>query len=81
MASATEDRWADPRGELLAAQAATPVYELYGLKGLPAGEMPEPDQPVAGRIGYHLRSGKHDVTAYDWEQYLGFADKHLLRQP
>ncbi len=37
----------------------------------------EADEPISGRLGYHLRSGKHDVTQYDWKQYLHFADKHL----
>ena len=39
--------------------------------------MPAVDTPVVGRIGYHVRSGKHDVTMFDWKQYLDFADKHL----
>ena len=30
----SEDRWSDPRGEFLAAQAASPVYALFGKKGL-----------------------------------------------
>src|SRR5207248_1842021 len=28
---------------------------------------------------YNGRAGKHDVTDYDWQQYLDFADKHFRR--
>ena len=79
VASATEDQWADPKGEFLAALAASPVYELLGKTGLPSPQMPEPNTPVQGTIGYHLRNGPHAVTAYDWEQYLSFADRHFKR--
>ena len=34
VASAEEELWADPRGEFLSAYYATPVYELYGQKGI-----------------------------------------------
>lgn len=78
IASATEDLWADPRGEFLAALAADTVYRFLGLPGLPVKTMPAPDQPaIDGYIGYHLRTGKHDVTTWDWEQYLKFAENHL----
>jgi len=79
VASAQGDQWSDPRGEFLSAKYATPVYQLYGLEGLPVKEMPEVNHPVSATIGYHIRSGKHDLTDYDWRQYLIFADKFFKK--
>jgi hypothetical protein len=77
VASAEEDRWADPYGEFLSAKLTTPVYKLFKKDGLPADTMPAIHQPVMGTVGYHIRAGIHDVTDYDWEQFINFADLHL----
>lgn len=79
IASATEDLWADPKGEYLSGWYANAAYELHGLKGLPSETMPEPEKMVGDAIGFHLRIGKHDILLYDWERYMDFADRHLQK--
>lgn len=70
VASAEDDQWADPKGEFLAAREASPVWKLFGQEGISVDEMPSPGTPTGDRVRYHIRAGKHDVTDYDWEQYL-----------
>jgi hypothetical protein len=77
VASAQEDLWADPHGEFLAAVAASPAWALFGKKGISTDEMPSIHQPAGDTVRYHIRAGKHDVTAYDWDQYLQFTNLHL----
>ena len=80
VASATDDAWAGPRGEWWAAKLASPAWELYGKKGLVADEPPAPDTPQQdGCVSYHFRSGKHNLTPYDWNRYMDFADRHGWR--
>ncbi|TLD72563.1 acetylxylan esterase [Phragmitibacter flavus] len=81
IASATGDQWADPKGEFLGGKLAEPVYALFNLPGLGVEEQPAPDMPVGKTIGYHLRTGKHDITPYDWDRYMDFADQHWSASP
>lgn len=78
VASAREDDWADPQGEYLSLYYGSEAYKLYHKDIALKEQMPGVDQPVSsGKLGYHIRSGKHDLTKYDWEQYMDFADKHM----
>jgi (4-O-methyl)-D-glucuronate---lignin esterase len=73
VASAAGDLWADPLGEQLACEAASPVYTLFGARGFG----PAKDDPRAPSIGYHVRPGRHDIIARDFWHYLAFAETHL----
>lgn len=93
IATAEEDWEADPKGEYLSLLNADAVYRLLGTNGIGDKDckncllkrdqlvydarIPDVNQPTGETIGFHVRTGKHDVTRYDWEQFLNFTDRHF----
>ncbi len=75
VASAEDDKWADPEGEFLSLVGAEPVYKLYGKAGLIVEEMPGLNQLVGAELGYHIRPGGHGVGSQDWGVFMDFADQ------
>jgi hypothetical protein len=73
----SEDKWSDPKGEFLAAQTASPVYELFGKKGPAGAEQPPLDQPLLTDLAFHEHTGRHAILATDWKVFLDFADGKL----
>lgn len=67
VASGSTDFWADPAGEHRSTFLAGEVYRLYGNPAMEEA-FPAADTPVeAGKLGYHLRTGPHLLTEYDWK--------------
>ena len=82
VSSATEDAWAGQRGEFAALELASPVWKLYGVPGLIAHGFPKPDTSlIGGYAAYHMHTGLHDLTRYDWQCYMDFAERHGWSMP
>jgi hypothetical protein len=77
----SEDRWSDPRGEFLAAQAASPAWTLFGKKGLDGVEQPPLDRPVLNDLAFHEHTGRHAILATDWKIFLDYAEAQLSARP
>ncbi|VDR26260.1 Uncharacterised protein [Raoultella terrigena] len=79
VASAEDDLWSDPVGEFTGLKEASVVWELAGkTDNEPVYQkMPRTCMPLSGTLSYHVRSGGHDITSYDWQQFLTFADKFV----
>lgn len=78
LTNATEDTWCNPRGTFDMLVAASPVYELLGVKNpLSTKEFPNENVHIDSCLGYHIRPGEHDMTEVEWNVWFDFADKHL----
>jgi hypothetical protein len=81
IASATEDAWADPKGEFLSGYHAGKVYQLFGVSGYGLHDMPLPDTPLDGPVSYHIRTGFHEQMLGDWQHYWALADNLFPQSP
>ena len=73
----TQDQWADPHGEFLAAVGAGPVYRLLGKQDLGTTQMPAPDASlISGALAFRFHAGGHTDTI-DWPVFLQFAQRYL----
>jgi len=75
---AAEDLWGDPKGQYLGLKYSQPVYDLYGYKSCLPVEMPAVnEQIICSAMGFHERAGKHNMTPYDWQQFICFANSYF----
>ena len=72
------DYWSDPIGEFLAAQAAQPVYGLFGITNR------FPEMPKAGdtslayqNLGFYMHDGGHGMIPSDWNIFIEYMKKFL----
>lgn len=74
------DYWSDPKGEYLAAEAASPVWRLLGTEGLAIDRFPAAGEAILSRLGYYMHEGGHGILRQDWPVFLAFMQKHLPAQ-
>jgi hypothetical protein len=80
--SASKDLWADPLGSYLSLKNAEKVYALYGKTSRLPAAPPAINTPfIHSCLGYHNREGIHNLTAFDWTNFVRFANYHYYHKP
>jgi hypothetical protein len=80
--STSKDLWADPLGSYLSLKNAEKVYDLYGKASRLPAVPPAINIPVIHScIGYHNREGIHNLTIFDWTNFVRFANYHYYHKP
>jgi hypothetical protein len=78
LSNKTQDGWCDPRSEFESLRQVSRIYRLYGKTGEWGEKLPAPERRIiSGNLGYHIKSGGHNMDEYDWEGYLNFCDRHF----
>ncbi len=76
--NASKDLWADPKGTFLSLKYAEKVFALYGIRSNLPENPPGINQAIIqSQIAYHNREGEHNLTAYDWTNFINFANYHF----
>jgi hypothetical protein len=76
--TASEDLWADPKGQYLSLVEAQAVFNLYGIETNLPSELPDVNkQIIRPTTGFHNREGKHNMTPYDWQHFINFTNAYF----
>lgn len=78
VASAEGDLWSDPQGAFNSLQNAKSAFSLFGLEVIGEEEPAVNTAFFCQSMGYHVRSGWHDMQTEDWEFYLAYMDQYFL---
>lgn len=78
VASAKDDLWADPAGAFNSLQNAKCAFALYGMEVIGEEEPAVDSAFFCESMGYHVRSGWHDMQSEDWKFYLDYMDQYFL---
>ena len=64
--------------DFLSATAASPFFEVLGLKGFVSDEELPRSTVVynEGHIGFAMRPGSHFLSRWDWSRHMEFVLKH-----
>jgi hypothetical protein len=75
--SASQDLWADPFGSYLSLKNAEKIYTLYEKTSrLTTSPPPINTAIINSYLGYHNREGIHNLTLFDWTNFVRFANYH-----
>lgn len=72
-----KDFWSDPKGEFLAAVAASPVFKLLGRPGIGTDQLPAAGDYLPGVPAYYMHAGGHGTVPSDWDVFLKFLEANL----
>ena len=73
-----KDLWSDPKGQYISLLEAQAVFNLYGIEtNLPPEAPGVNKQIIRPTMGTHSREGGHNMTPYDWQQFINFTNTYF----